>query len=135
MRMRMHQIAVPVLVLVLVVMVILVQVNVEFSPGNRGFLIASDVEVISVEAKLLQFTLELAGIDPEIDHRANKHVAADAAENIQIKGFHDPLAASALIWLAAYPAPKPLSIFTTVTPLPQLFSMPSKAANPPKFAP
>jgi hypothetical protein len=28
-----------------------------------------------------------------------------------------------------------LSMFTTVTPLPQLFSMPSSAANPPKFAP
>ena len=40
-----------------------------------------------------------------------------------------------LIWLAAKPAPKPLSMFTTVTPLPQLLSMPSSAATPPKLAP
>gem|GEM_PF-1895458 len=43
--------------------------------------------------------------------------------------------ARALIWLAAKPAPKPLSMFTTVTPLPQLLSMPSSAATPPKLAP
>ena len=43
--------------------------------------------------------------------------------------------ARALIWLAPKPAPKPLSMFTTVTPLPQLLSMPSSAATPPKLAP
>ena len=37
--------------------------------------------------------------------------------------------------LALYPAPKPLSIFTTLTPLAQLFSMPSSADNPKKLAP
>ena len=40
-----------------------------------------------------------------------------------------------LIRLATYPAPKPLSIFTTVTFDAQLFSMPSKAAIPFKLAP
>ena len=35
-----------------------------------------------------------------------------------------------LIRLATYPAPKPLSIFTTVTLLAQLLSMPSSAARP-----
>ena len=39
---------------------------------------------------------------------------------------------SMLIWLAAYAAPKPLSIFTTVTPLPQLLSIPNRAAKPPE---
>ena len=32
-------------------------------------------------------------------------------------------------------APNPLSIFTTATPEAQLFSMPSRAARPPKLAP
>src|SRR5262249_24554246 len=32
-------------------------------------------------------------------------------------------------------APKPLSIFTTDTPVAQLFSIPSRAARPPKLAP
>ena len=35
-----------------------------------------------------------------------------------------------LIRLATYPAPKPLSIFTTVTLLEQLLSIPSRAASP-----
>ncbi len=42
---------------------------------------------------------------------------------------------SRLIRLATYPAPKPLSIFTTVTFDAQLFSIPSKAAIPFKLAP
>src|SRR5665213_1176586 len=36
---------------------------------------------------------------------------------------------------AAYAAPNPLSMLTTVTPAAQLFSMESKAASPPKLAP
>ena len=37
--------------------------------------------------------------------------------------------------LASVAAPKPLSMLTTDTPAAQLFSMPSRAANPPKLAP
>jgi hypothetical protein len=40
-----------------------------------------------------------------------------------------------LIKLAATPAPKPLSIFTTVTPAAQELSIASRAASPPKLAP
>jgi len=40
-----------------------------------------------------------------------------------------------LIRLAAYAAPKPLSMFTTVTPDAQLLSIASSAAMPPKLAP
>ena len=40
-----------------------------------------------------------------------------------------------LIKLAWYPAPKPLSIFTTDTPEAQLLSMHRRAARPPKLAP
>ena len=42
---------------------------------------------------------------------------------------------SRLIRLATYPAPNPLSIFTTVTLLAQLLSIPSSAARPWKLAP
>ena len=45
-------------------------------------------------------------------------------------GFARPL-----IRLAAYPAPKPLLILTTVMPLAQEFSMASRAAMPPNDAP
>lgn len=40
-----------------------------------------------------------------------------------------------LIMLARYPAPKPLSMFTTLTPLAQELSIASKAATPPNEAP
>ena len=36
---------------------------------------------------------------------------------------------------AAYPAPNPLSMFTTVTPAAQEFSIARSAANPPNEAP
>ena len=36
---------------------------------------------------------------------------------------------------AEYPAPKPLSMFTTVIPGEQLFNIASRAAMPPKLAP
>lgn len=42
---------------------------------------------------------------------------------------------SLLIMPARYPAPKPLSIFTTAVPQAQLLSMASKADSPPKLAP
>ena len=40
-----------------------------------------------------------------------------------------------LIRAARQPAPKPLSMFTTATPVAQELSMVSSAANPPKEAP
>ena len=49
-----------------------------------------------------------------------------------------PLATNHYKWLmrlAIEAAPKPLSMFTTDTPDAQLFSMPSRAAMPPKLAP
>jgi hypothetical protein len=36
---------------------------------------------------------------------------------------------------AMYPAPNPLSMFTTLSPEPQLLSIPSNAATPPKAVP
>ena len=40
-----------------------------------------------------------------------------------------------LMVLATQPAPKPLSIFTTLTLDAQLFSMPRSAVSPPKLDP
>lgn len=42
---------------------------------------------------------------------------------------------SLFIILARNPAPKPLSIFTTLVPLAQLVNIPSNAESPPKLAP
>jgi hypothetical protein len=97
------------------------------------------VQMIAAQGDFRQFLFHLAEFNAQVQHGPHEHVSADAAENIEIKSFQScDLRAgetSALIWLAAYPAPKPLSMFTTVTPLLQLLSMASKAANPPKLAP
>jgi len=60
---------------------------------------------------------------------AGSSACADGAEVLQAE------ATNALMPLAAYPAPKPLSMFTTVRPLAQELSMPSKAVSPPKWEP
>ena len=65
---------------------------------------------------------------------SRQHIARSAHGAVKIQCLH-PFASIWLIRLARKPAPKPLSIFTTDTPLEQLFSMESSAAMPPKEAP
>ena len=64
------------------------QMDVEFHTGDAGFFLAGDVEVIAIDVQFLQFKLELVRVDAEVQQRAEKHVAADAAENIEVKEIH-----------------------------------------------
>ena len=90
-----------VFVLVMVVMRRL-KVDVELNPFDAGPALARNVEVIFMQTQLFQLPLELMEIQPEIDQGSEKHIAADAAENIKVNGFHwSSPAASALIWEAA----------------------------------
>ena len=72
---------------------------------------------------------------------AQQHVAGGAHGTFQIQCFHSVFSPSEgmpsmrLMRLARYPAPKPLSMFTTLTPLEQELSMDSRADRPPKLAP
>ncbi len=130
-----------VLVMVIFVRVFLGDMHVELRPGDARLLGAADVDVVAVKVQLGELVFELPGVDAKVQQRADKHVAADPANQIEVKGIHWVLGPSgwwlarALIWLAAKAAPKPLSILTTVMPLAQLLSMPSRAARPPKLAP
>ena len=54
----------------------------------------------SVQLELFQFVGELVRGNSKVKHRTDEHVAADAAEDVEVKRFH-LVAASALIWLAA----------------------------------
>ena len=56
----------------------------------------------------------------------------DGGECLSLRRIADQ---SRLIRLARWPAPKPLSMFTTARPEAQLDSMPSRAVRPPKDAP
>src|SRR5678809_6084 len=52
-------------------------------------LVAScELEVVTLQVELFQFVFELPRVDAQIHERANEHVAADAAKEIQIKSFH-----------------------------------------------
>jgi hypothetical protein len=72
------------------------EMHLEFHPGNAGFVPAQDMEVIPFELELLQFLFQWACLDPEVNERADKHIAADATAQIEVERFHDG-SASALI--------------------------------------
>ena len=60
------------------------EVDVELYASNSGFVRAGNMQVIAVKFELFQFVLEFVSIDAKIEQCADKHVAADAAENVQI---------------------------------------------------
>ena len=70
----------------------------------------------------------------QLQQGRRQHIPGSAHATVQIQGPHF-FTSMWLIILARYPAPKPLSMFTTDTPLAQEFSMDSRADTPPKDAP
>ena len=133
--MMLLRVAVSVLVMIVVVVVMVVfQMNIELHTFNGGLRGAAVMKMVAFDAEFLQFMFQRVKINAEVEERADEHVAADAGKNIEIKCLHSR-EASRLIWLAAKPAPKPLSMLTTVTPLLQLLSIVNSAESPPKFAP
>lgn len=77
--------------IIVIMVVMLVQVNIELKAVNVGFLSWLDMQMIAIELQLFQFTIKLRRLHADIEQRANKHVATDAAENIEIKRFHKKL--------------------------------------------
>ena len=76
------------LVVVRVMGVIACQVHVEFCAGNAGLFLARAVKMVAFEFQFGQFLLQFMRIDAQIDQRADEHIAADAAEEIEVEGFH-----------------------------------------------
>ena len=64
------------------------QMDIKFHAGDAGFLLARNMQMITAEFQFLQLAFQLAGIRAEVNQRADEHVAADAAENVEIKRFH-----------------------------------------------
>jgi hypothetical protein len=89
-----------VMVMVMVPMGMLVGVNVEFDSFDTRFVLARCVQMKVAQPELRKLPLQIREGHPQINQRADKHVAADSAENIQVQCFHFS-AASVLIWLAA----------------------------------
>ena len=64
------------------------QMNIEFYSGNSRFFLARNVEVITIKPQFLQLMFEAMRVDAEIQQRSQKHIATDAAEDIEVKDFH-----------------------------------------------
>ena len=73
---------------VLLVM-LMCEMNIKFDTFDARFLLASNMQMIAMEIEFREFVLELMGMHPKIDHRADEHVAADAAKNIKVKSLHN----------------------------------------------
>ena len=64
------------------------QMDIELHALDAGFLLARDVKMIAAEFQFLQLAFQFVRIRAEVNQRANQHVAADAAEDVEIKRFH-----------------------------------------------
>src|SRR6185503_20083542 len=84
--------AVAMFILLLVVMMMLMftilDMHVELRSGNATPLLPRNVEVICVQLQLLQRMFQFVSIHPKVDQCTDEHIAADTAENIQIKRLH-----------------------------------------------
>ena len=88
---------------------------------------AGDPQAVEPLHKLLR-------LGQQLQQGRRQHISGSAHAAVQIQGPHF-FTSMWLIMLARYPAPKPLSMFTTDTPLAQEFSIDSRADTPPKDAP
>ena len=65
------------------------QMHIKLHPINGAFLPAIGTECVALQFELLQLCIQRIEIHAQIDHGSQKHVATDAAKNIEVKGFHD----------------------------------------------
>src|SRR6266704_2723519 len=64
------------------------KVDIELDPLDAGLVPARDMQVIAFQPQLLQLLFQPIGSDTQVEQRPDKHIAADAAEDIQIQSFH-----------------------------------------------
>ena len=63
---------------------IMSEVDIELHPFDGGLVRPADMKMIVLEAELSQFPLQPVGIHANINQRADEHIAADAAEDVEI---------------------------------------------------
>src|SRR6185436_6426964 len=97
----------------------------------------SRAEGDALQRKRPEAPLDLGQGRAQRDQRAQDHVPARAADQIEVDDAHDPLPERdrSAMTPAAYPAPNPLSMLTTVTPAAHELSIARSAARPPNDAP
>jgi len=88
MSVRMFVTGMRVAVCVRFVVLLVCHMNVEFYSANGGFLASRKMQMVTTQGQLSQLPLQLVAIDAQIDQRAEKHVAADSAEDVQVECAH-----------------------------------------------
>ena len=71
-----------------IVVMIFLEVDIELGTRDMCALLFRNVQVITVQAKFLQLVFEAVKVHAQVQQRAEKHVAADAAENVEVKRLH-----------------------------------------------
>jgi hypothetical protein len=91
-----------VVMMMIVVVVILFHMHVKPHSGHAAASFAAEVKVPAAHAQGAESCFEAISIHSQVEQRTQEHVAAYAAEQIQVEDAHcsSPLA-RALIWLAA----------------------------------
>ena len=101
-RVRMIVFIMIMVVRMIVAVAMVVEMHVELHAVDAGFLRALRVDVIALYFQGLKLAFKRLEVHAEVEHCPHEHVAADAAENVQVKRVHSSSpAANALIWLAA----------------------------------
>ena len=78
-----------VFMMVMVMVMVMGQMNIELRSRDPRFFLARNMDVITIHVQFLQFMLELMPVHAQIQQRTEKHIATDAAEDIEVKGFHE----------------------------------------------
>jgi len=112
--------------------------DVEASPDERAALAPAETDLQAPYAHRLHGARHDRGGHAQVDQRRDGHVARDPGSRLEVQvqaaqGLHR--SRFRLSIAAIWPAPKPLSMFTTAMPAAHELSIDSSAANPPRFAP
>lgn len=63
-------------------------VNIEFRSRDAALFTTADMDVVSVERQCSQLLLDCLWVNSEVNHGTDEHVAADAAEDIEVESLH-----------------------------------------------
>ena len=106
----------------------------DLGPVQFLFFVRFRLDAAMFNGKRAQRLLDRRGVDAELEERAENHVAAGAADALEVEDLHT-FSPSRLISAAVTPAPNPLSMFTTAIPGTQLLSIARRAVTPCRFVP
>lgn len=95
---------------------------------------AGGVEVDRTGSQRVEMGLDRSAVGAQIKERAEDHVPAGAAGEVEAEYAH-VLSPVRLIMAAATPAPNPLSMFTTVMPGTHELSIAIRVVRPPRLTP